>query len=469
MELINTFNDWLWSYILIALLLAAAVWFTLSTKGVQFRMFGEMLRLLAASGTREDRKESEHPGNHHTISSFQAFAVSIASRVGTGNLAGVATAIAIGGAGSVFWMWVIALLGAASAFVESTLAQLFKERGDRSFKGGPAYYILKGIGCRWWAVTFAVLITITFGLTFNSVQANTMTAAAAVSFGWNPAWFGAIITVGTLAVIWGGIQRISRFSEIVVPVMAILYIILALTVIALNIGKLPAVLSSIVSEAFTGSAALGGGVGSALMMGIKRGLFSNEAGEGSAPNVAATASVSHPVKQGLLQSFAVFTDTIIICTCTAFIILFSGVLGNGTSGIALTQASLEAEVGTAGSTFVAVAVFLFAFTSIVSNYYYGETNLQFICKRRWPVAAYRLAVGAMVMVGSVTSLELAWSLADVFMGLMTLCNLAAIIVLGRFAVRLLNDYTAQRRRGQNPQYHRSTIPELADKTDCWPR
>ena len=229
------------------------------------------------------------------------------------------------------------------------------------------------------------------------------------------------------------------------------------------------VFAKIVSEAFTGSAALGGGVGSALMMGIKRGLFSNEAGEGSAPNVAATASVSHPVKQGLLQSFAVFTDTIIICTCTAFIILLSGVLGNGTSGIALTQASLEAEVGTAGSTFVAVAVFLFAFTSIVSNYYYGETNLQFICKRRWPVAAYRLAVGAMVMVGSVTSLELAWSLADVFMGLMTLCNLAAIIVLGRFAVRLLNDYTAQRRRGQNPQYHRSTIPELADKTDCWPR
>ncbi len=227
MELINTFNDWLWSYILIALLLAAAVWFTLSTKGVQFRMFGEMLRLLAASGTREDRKESEHPGNHHTISSFQAFAVSIASRVGTGNLAGVATAIAIGGAGSVFWMWVIALLGAASAFVESTLAQLFKERGERSFKGGPAYYILKGIGCRWWAVTFAVLITITFGLAFNSVQANTMTAAAAVSFGWNPTWFGAIITVGTLAVIWGGIQRISRFSEIVVPVMAILYILLA--------------------------------------------------------------------------------------------------------------------------------------------------------------------------------------------------------------------------------------------------
>lgn len=468
MELINTLNDLLWTYILIALLLSAAVWFTISTRGVQFRMFAEMLRLLAASGARDDGKESGQHSGHHTISSFQAFAVSIASRVGTGNLAGVATAIAIGGAGSVFWMWVIALLGASSAFIESTLAQLFKERGDRSFKGGPAYYILKGIGKRWWAITFAVLITITFGLAFNSVQANTMTAAAGVSFGWNPVWFGAAITAGTLVVIWGGIHRISRFSEIVVPVMAILYIILAITVIGLNIGKLPAVLSSIVSEAFTGSAALGGGVGAALMMGIKRGLFSNEAGEGSAPNVAATASVSHPVKQGLIQAFAVFTDTIVICTCTAFIILFSGVLGNGTSGIALTQASLEAEVGSAGSTFVAIAVFLFAFTSIVSNYYYGETNLQFITRRRWPVTAYRLAVGAMVLVGSITSLELVWSLADVFMGLMTLCNLAAIIILGRYAVRLLNDYTAQKRKGINPQYHRSTIPEIADKTDCWP-
>lgn len=468
MELINTLNDLLWTYILIALLLSAAVWFTISTRGVQFRMFAEMLRLLAASGARDDGKESGQHSGHHTISSFQAFAVSIASRVGTGNLAGVATAIAIGGAGSVFWMWVIALLGASSAFIESTLAQLFKERGDRSFKGGPAYYILKGIGKRWWAITFAVLITITFGLAFNSVQANTMTAAAGVSFGWNPVWFGAAITAGTLIVIWGGIHRISRFSEIVVPVMAILYIILAITVIGLNIGKLPAVLSSIVSEAFTGSAALGGGVGAALMMGIKRGLFSNEAGEGSAPNVAATASVSHPVKQGLIQAFAVFTDTIVICTCTAFIILFSGVLGNGTSGIALTQASLEAEVGSAGSTFVAIAVFLFAFTSIVSNYYYGETNLQFITRRRWPVTAYRLAVGAMVLVGSITSLELVWSLADVFMGLMTLCNLAAIIILGRYAVRLLNDYTAQKRKGINPQYHRSTIPEIADKTDCWP-
>ena len=462
MEIINTLNDWLWSYLLIALLLVAAIWFTVKTRGVQFRMFGEMWRLLASSGKKE-----EGGGSHHTVSSFQAFAVSIASRVGTGNLAGVATAIAIGGAGSVFWMWVIALLGSASAFIESTLAQLFKVKGENSFKGGPAYYIQKGLGKRWWAVIFAVLITITFGLAFNSVQANTITAAANVSFGWDRTIVGIVISVMTLIVIFGGIQRISRFSEIVVPIMAIAYILLAITVIALNFNHIPEVFEKIFEEAFTGSAALGGGIGSAVMMGIKRGLFSNEAGEGSAPNVAATASVSHPVKQGLLQTLAVFTDTLIICTCTALIILFSGMSENGESGIALTQSALEAEVGSIGSTFVAVAIFFFAFTSIVSNYYYGETNLQFISGKRWLVPTYRVIVGGIVMVGSVISLEAVWAMADIFMGLMTLCNLLAIFMLGKYAIRLLKDYQTQRKAGKNPIYHSTTIPEISDETECW--
>lgn len=465
MEIIDTINDWLWSYLLIGLLLIAAAWFTFKSRGVQFRMFGEMCRLLATSGKREGESNSE---KHHTVSSFQAFAVSIASRVGTGNLAGVATAIAIGGAGAVFWMWIIALLGSASAFVESTLAQLYKVRGENSFKGGPAYYIQKGLGKRWWAIIFAVLITVTFGLAFNSVQSNTITAAAKVSFGWNPTIVGIIISVMTLIVIFGGIQRISRFSEIVVPVMAIAYIILAIVVICMNVGKIPGVFSMIFREAFTGSAALGGGMGSAIMIGIKRGLFSNEAGEGSAPNVAATASVSHPAKQGLLQTLAVFTDTLLICTCTALIILFSGVLGNGESGIALTQSALEEEVGNIGSTFVAIAIFLFAFTSIVSNYYYGETNLQFISGKKWVVPAYRILVGAIVMVGAITSLEAVWAAADICMGLMTLCNLLAIFLLGKYAIRLLKDYQKQRREGRNPVYHKSTIPEIADQTECWP-
>ncbi|MDE6549352.1 MAG: alanine:cation symporter family protein [Muribaculaceae bacterium] len=464
MNIINTINDWLWTYLLIGLLLIAAVWFTFKSRGVQFRMFGEMWRLLAASGKKEGDGKKD---SHHTVSSFQAFAVSIASRVGTGNLAGVATAIAIGGAGSIFWMWVIALLGSASAFVESTLAQLYKVRGENSFKGGPAYYIQKGLGKRWWAVIFAVLISITFGLAFNSVQSNTMTAAAKVSFGWNPVIVGIIITIASMVVIFGGIQRISRFSEIVVPVMAIAYILLALFILIINAGRIPDMLYHIVSEAFTGSAALGGGVGSALLMGIKRGLFSNEAGEGSAPNVAATASVSHPVKQGLLQTLAVFTDTILICTCTAIIILLSGIYENGESGIALTQSALESEVGSIGSTFVAVAVFFFAFTSIVSNYYYGETNMQFISSKKWLVTAYRIIVGCIVMVGAVTSLEFVWGMADIFMGLMTLCNLLAIFMLGKYAMRLLKDYEAQRKAGKNPVYHSSTIPEIADETECW--
>lgn len=466
MGIIEIINEWLWGYLLIGLLLIAAVWFTLKTRGVQFRMAGEMVRLLASSGKRE---QSTEKNLHHTVSSFQAFAVSIASRVGTGNLAGVATAIAIGGAGSVFWMWIIALLGSASAFIESTLAQLYKVKGENSFKGGPAYYIQKGLGKRWWAVIFAVLITITFGLAFNSVQANTITAAAKVSFGWNPVIVGIVISVGSLIVIFGGIQRISKFSEIVVPVMAIAYILLAITVICMNWHHIPDVFGKIVSEAFSGSAALGGGVGSAVMMGIKRGLFSNEAGEGSAPNVAATASVSHPVKQGLLQALGVFTDTLLICSCTAFIILFSGVAEQGENGIALTQSALEAEVGSIGSTFVAIAVFCFAFTSIVSNYYYGETNIQFISKKKWPVIAYRFVVGAMVMTGSLISLEAVWGLADVFMGLMTLCNLLAIFMLGKYAIRLLKDYQQQRKAGRNPVYHRSTIPEIADETECWPK
>ncbi|MDE6696452.1 MAG: alanine:cation symporter family protein, partial [Muribaculaceae bacterium] len=255
--------------------------------------------------------------------------------------------------------------------------------------------------------------------------------------------------------------------EIVVPVMAIAYILLALFILIINVGKIPHMFATIVSEAFTGSAALGGGVGSALLMGIKRGLFSNEAGEGSAPNVAATASVSHPVKQGLLQSLAVFTDTLLICTCTAFIILMSGIYENGESGIALTQSALESEVGSIGSTFVAVAVFFFAFTSIVSNYYYGETNLQFISSKKWLVTAYRILVGCIVMVGAVTSLEFVWGMADIFMGLMTLCNLLAIFLLGKYAMRLLRDYQAQRKAGKNPVYHSSTIPEIADETECW--
>lgn len=463
---IDATNRILWSYLLIALLLGCAVWFTLRTRFVQFRMIREMVRVLGESASMP--ASGSHQGEKH-ISSFQAFAVSLASRVGTGNLAGVATAIVVGGPGAVFWMWVIALLGASSAFVESTLAQLYKRRGRDSYIGGPAYYMQQGLGLRWMGLCFAVLISVTFGFAFNSVQSNTICAAWEGAFGFDPAMTGIVLTLLTLWVIFGGIRQIARVSGIIVPVMALGYIVLALGVVLFNIGHFAGVVELIVANAFGWEQALGGGIGAALMQGIKRGLFSNEAGMGSAPNVAATAQVSHPVKQGLIQTLGVFTDTLVICTCTAFIILFSGAPVDGTvGGVQLTQAALNREIGSSGGIFVAVAILLFAFSSIIGNYYYGEANIRFITANRAVLFLYRLLVGGMVLFGALVTLDLAWSLADITMGLMTLCNLAAIVLLGKQAFLLLKDYTAQKRAGiRNPVYVRGRIPELQDKGECW--
>lgn len=459
---ISAINDVLWSYILIIMLLGCAIWFTLKTRFVQFRMIKEMIKLLGDS-TGKSKNGEKH------ISSFQAFAVSLASRVGTGNLAGVATAIAVGGPGAVFWMWIIALLGASSAFVESTLAQLYKRRGKDSFIGGPAYYMERGLGLRWMGVFFAVLISITFGFAFNSVQSNTICAAWEGAFGFDHRIIGGILTILTILIIFGGIQRIAKVSSIIVPVMALGYVALALGIVLFNIGKLPAVLELIIGNAFGWEQTIGGTVGAALMQGIKRGLFSNEAGMGSAPNVAATADVSHPVKQGLIQTLGVFTDTLIICSCTAFIILFSGApLDGSVNGVQLTQHALTNEVGNIGSIFVAVAILLFAFSSIIGNYYYGEANIRFVTQKKSVLFTYRLLVGGMVMFGALASLDLAWSLADITMGLMTICNLIAISLLGRQAFLLLNDYITQKRKGiASPVFTKNSIPELKDKAECW--
>ena len=459
---ISAINDVLWSYILIIMLLGCAIWFTFKTRFVQFRMIKEMIKLLG------DSTEKTKNGEKH-ISSFQAFAVSLASRVGTGNLAGVATAIAVGGPGAVFWMWIIALLGASSAFVESTLAQLYKRRGKDSFIGGPAYYMERGLGLRWMGVFFAVLISITFGFAFNSVQSNTICAAWEGAFGFDHRIIGGILTVLTILIIFGGIQRIAKVSSIIVPVMALGYVALALGIVLFNIGKLPAVLELIINNAFGWEQAIGGSIGAALMQGIKRGLFSNEAGMGSAPNVAATADVSHPVKQGLIQTLGVFTDTLIICTCTAFIILFSGApLDGSVNGVQLTQHALTNEVGSVGSIFVAIAILLFAFSSIIGNYYYGEANIRFVTQKRSVLFTYRLLVGGMVMFGVLASLDLAWSLADITMGLMTICNLIAISLLSRQAFLLLKDYIAQKQKGIiSPVFDKNSIPELTEKAECW--
>ena len=457
----TSFCDFLWAYFLIGALILCGLYFTIRTRFVQFTMFGEMVRLLADGAG--DKK-------HRHISSFQAFAVSVATRVGTGNLAGVATAIAIGGPGSVFWMWVIALIGGATGFVESTLAQLYKRRHGESFIGGPAYYILHGMHCRWMAVIFAILITLTFGLSYNSIQSNTICSALNHAFGFDKLIVGVILAAVGTFIAFGGIRRVARVSSIVVPIMAIGYFILALVVVLMNIDKIPHVFRLIIDSAFGLEQFAGGALGITMMAGIKRGLFSNEAGEGSAPNVAATAHVTHPVKQGLVQALGVYTDTILVCSCTAFIILISGLYTDPSlNGIALTQSALKSEIGSAGTIFIAIAIFLFAFSSIIGNYYYGEANIRFLTDKPWAITVFRIFSGTvMVLFGAAASLELVWNLGDVCMALLTACNLVAIAILGRYSFRLLKDYRSQKRAGiKDPVFHASTIPEVIPDLDTW--
>ncbi len=459
---ITSINDVLWTYVLIIMLLGCATWFTIKTRFVQFRMLGEMIRLLGESPNKRNNEE-----NH--ISSFQAFMVSLASRVGTGNLAGVATAITVGGPGAVFWMWIIALLGSSSAFIESTLAQLYKVRGKESYIGGPAYYMKKGLKKPWMGILFAILIIFTFAFSFNTVQSNTICAAFEQAFQIDHITMGIILTISTLLIIFGGIQRIAKVSSIIVPVMALGYILLASVIVGMNITQIPAIFKLIINSAFGWEQAFGGGIGVALMQGIKRGLFSNEAGMGSAPNVAATADVSHPVRQGLIQTLGVFSDTLIICTCTAFIILFSGVpLGGEINGVQLTQMALDNEIGSGGSTYVAIAILFFAFSSVIGNYYYGEANLRYITHNKTIMTLFRLMTGAMVMFGALASLDLAWSLADICMGLMTICNLIAIVLLGKYAFRLLADYIEQKRQGiKDPIFTKDKMKDIEADIECW--
>lgn len=462
MDILNTLNDILWSYILIGMLLGCALWFTIKSRFVQFRMLGEMIRVLGDSANKQEGKE-------HHISSFQAFTVSLASRIGTGNLAGVATAITIGGPGAVFWMWIVAILGASSAFVESTLAQLYKVKGKDSYIGGPAYYMKKGLKQPWMGVLFALLIVFTFSFAFNSVQSNTICAAFEQAFQADNRIMGVILTGLSLLIFFGGIQRIAKISSIIVPVMALGYIFLVLFIIIINFKHLPDVFETIIGHAFGWKQAFGGGIGMAVMQGIKRGLFSNEAGMGSAPNVAATADVTHPVKQGLIQALGVFTDTLIICTCTAFIILFSGASINGeTNGVQLTQSALTNEIGEFGNIYVAIAILFFAYSSIIGNYYYGEANVRYITNNKKVMTLFRIASGGMVMFGALASLDLAWSLADICMGLMTICNLIAIAFLGKYAFRLLDDYKQQKRNGiKHPVFTKDKMKDIEKDIECW--
>lgn len=459
---ITSLNDAIWAYLLIGALILCGLFFTIRTRFVQFTMIGDMFRQLVDA--------SPSSGGKKHISSFQAFAVSVATRVGTGNLAGVATAIAVGGPGAVFWMWLIALVGSATAFVEATLAQLFKRPSSDSFIGGPAYYISRGLHSKWMAALFAVLMILTFGLSYNSIQSNTICDAMNQAFGFDQTIVGIIISAIALFIIFGGIQRIAHVSSVLVPVMAIGYFILALVIVIMNIHLVPQVFKLVIVNAFGFEQVAGGGLGMTIMVGIKRGLFSNEAGEGSAPNVAATAHVSHPVKQGLIQALGVFTDTLLVCSCTAFVVLISGLYNtDDLVGIQLTQTSLQSQVGNWGTIFIAVAIFMFAFSSIIGNYYYGEANIRFLTDKKWVLTIFRiLSGGVFVFFGAVASFDLVWNLGDFFMALITICNLIAIVLLGKYVFKLLDNYRDQKRRGiKSPEFHRSDLPEIADELDYW--
>ncbi|MDH6016997.1 alanine/glycine:cation symporter family protein [Vibrio splendidus] len=459
-DLINLMNDLLWGSILVYLLVGVGIYFTVRLGFIQFRHFGHMFSVL-----RNSRK-ADSAG----ISSFQALCTSLAARVGTGNMAGVAVALTAGGPGAIFWMWLIAMLGMATSFAESTLAQLYKTRdNDGNYRGGPAYYMEKGLGMRWMGVLFSIFLIIAFGLVFNAVQANAIASAMNTAFDFERGYVGVGIVIISAFVIFGGIRKIARTAEIIVPIMALAYLAIAIYVMLMNIEKVPEVLALIFKSAFGLQEAAAGGLGyaiaQAMINGIKRGLFSNEAGMGSAPNAAASATPypPHPASQGYVQMLGVFMDTIVICSATVAIILMSGeyVPHGEVTGIELTQRALTAQVGEWGGIFVAVAIFFFAFTSIIANYSYAETNLIFLeHNNKKGLVLFRIVVLGMVMFGSLATLPTVWALADVSMGLMAIVNLVAIILLSGIVIKLAKDYNRQLDEGKVPTFDADDFPEL---------
>ena len=468
---VDLLNGLIWGKILIWLLVGTGIYFTLRLGFIQLRHLGHTFTVLRGS------RQSDASG----ISSFQALCTSLAARVGTGNIAGVAVAITLGGPGAVFWMWVIALVGMATGFVEATLAQLFKQRDDKGqFRGGPAYYMEKGLGQRWAGTMFSIFLIIAFGFAFNSVQSNTISGAMVGAFGLDMGTMplagnevsiaalviGLMVTILTAVIIFGGLRAIARFSELAVPFMAVAYLLVAIGIIIANLGEVPGVLALIFKSAFGLHEAAAGGIGAAILNGFKRGLFSNEAGMGSAPNAAAAATPypPHPASQGYVQMAGVFIDTILICTASAAIILLAGPV-EGT-GIGLVQNALTSEVGGWGKYFLAIVVLFFAFTSIVANYFYAENCLVFI-EHKHPAGllVFRLLVLAMVLFGAVGSMPFVWNFADVAMGLMAITNLIAILLLSGLAVKLARDYNAQRAAGKVPTFDARQYPEIRGKIE----
>ena len=446
------------------LLIAAGVYFGLRTVIVQVRMFPDMLRSL--------RDKPDNGDSRDDISAFKAFTISAASRVGTGNVVGVAIAISLGGPGAVFWMWMIAIIGGATAFVESTLAQLWKSRGEEGYVGGPAYYMTRGLGLKPLAVIFGIAITITYGFVYNAVQTNSIVEATATSLGGDVSTttrmiIGGVIAAVTAVIIFGGVRSIANATQIIVPFMAGIYIVVGVIVLLLNITEVPAMIGSIISHALGFKEIAGATIGAAFMNGMRRGLFSNEAGQGSAPNAAATAAVSHPVKQGLVQALGVYFDTLVVCSITAFIILLSNpVFGEDMESANLTQNALASQIGDWGIHLVTFILFFLAFSSVLGNYSLAQANVEYFTKSKPVMITFRVLVVACVFGGAVGTVPLVWSLADTFAAIMVVINLIAIFPLGGVAVKLLRHYSAQKRQGLEPIFHRDDLPELKN-VECW--
>ncbi len=466
--LVNTTNAVLWGHVLIYVLTGVGIYFTVRFGFLQFRNFGEMVRLTMSTD------EADKAG----ISPFQALAISLASRIGTGNLAGVAVAIGIGGPGAIFWMWIVAMLGMATAIAEATLAQLYKVKGPHgNYRGGPAFYIARGLNMRWLGAVFSACLIFAFGLIVNAVQSNSIAQAMETSVGIAPAYSGVVISGLAGLVIFGGIRSISRVAEILVPFMAGIYMLVAIWILVTNLGALPAVFGSIVQSAFGLQEAAGGAAGGmmvALLNGVKRGLFSNEAGMGSAPNIAAAATPvpHHPVSQGFVQAFGVFVDTILVCTATAVMIIVSGAHemvdanGNMPEGIAMTQQAASHFLGSFGTHFIAVAVLLFAFTTIIACYGYAESGMVYLKQTgRVQMTLLRIGVMAIVVWGAMQSVVVVFNAADAAIAVMAVMNLFALAMLSPVVIRLVNDYRAQRAAGATPEFRIGEHPDLARGVD----
>lgn len=456
-DILSKINDVMYTYILVVLLVGVGIYFTIRTKGVQFRLLGDGIKSMLEKSDKNENGEKK-------VSSFQALMISTASRVGTGNIAGIATAIAAGGPGAVFWMWIMAIVGGASAFIESTLAQVYKVKEGGQYRGGPSYYMEKALGKRWLGILFSILLIICFAYGFNGLQSYNMSSALEyyiVDYS-NTIWpmvVGIVLALATAFVIWGGVHRIGFISSVIVPIMATLYILLGLVTMVLHITELPAMFANIVKAAFDVKAIMGGFAGSAVVIGIKRGLFSNEAGMGSAPNASASADVEHPVKQGLVQIISVFIDTLLICSSTAIMLLVSGVEGKSEvlDGIPYVQAAISSNVGQWGIHFITFSIFAFAFSSLIGNYFYAESNILFIRNSKVLLNVFRVTCVVAVFLGAQADFDMVWNIADVTMGLMAIVNIIAIVLLSKVAIKVLKNYEQKKKTGENPVFYEDEV------------